>query len=99
MIHSGIPSKHSPFWSKVSIFEFHSIYLALSASPTKVLSLLDDSLADDVNKERVFRYLTQFVGNMTSDELRSFLRFVTGASVCPPSSMKVTFNSLTGIAR
>lgn len=99
MIHSGIPSKHSPFWEKLSIYEFHSLYLALTASPEKVISLLDDSLADDVNKERVFRYLCQFVGNMTNDELRSFLRYVTGASVCPPATMKVTFNSLTGIAR
>lgn len=73
--------------------------MALNATPMKVLSLLDDDLADDPNKMRVFKYLSQFIGNMSNDELRSFLRYVTGASVCPTKHINVTFNSLTGIAR
>ena len=81
------------------MYEFHSLYMALDATPMKVLSLLDDECADDPNKMRVFKYLTQFIGNMSTDELRSFLRYVTGAPVCPANHLNVTFNSLTGIAR
>ncbi len=98
-IHSGIPSKLLGFWEKMTVYEFRSLHLALSASPVKVLSLLDDSCVENPSQERVFKYLTQFVGNMTNDELRSFLRFVTGGSLCPPNKMKVSFNCLTGISR
>lgn len=98
-IHSGVPAKHVAFWKKISVYELHSLYLALSASPAKVLSLLQDSSADDPNKSRVFKYLYQFIGNMSNDELRSFLRYVTGGSVCPANPLKVSFNALTGIAR
>lgn len=83
----------------MSVYELYSLYMALRASPVKILTLLeDDSAADDPNKARVFKYLTQFIGNMSKDELRSFLRFVTGGAVCP-TKLKVSFNSLTGIAR
>lgn len=98
VIYAGIPSRHRAFWEKISIYEFHAWCVALTATPTKVLSVLEDDCADNQNKERVLRYLTQFIGNMSSDELRSFLRYVTGASICP-SHWAVTFNSLTGIAR
>ncbi len=98
-IHSGIPIKLSTFWEKKSVYDLRSIYLALSASPIKVLSLLDDCFVQNPSQERVFKYLSQFVGNMTNDELRSFLRFVTGGSVCPATSMKISFNCSKGIVR
>lgn len=99
-IHSGIPIKHLAFWKKLSVYELHSLYSSLSVSPAKIISLLDgDDSVGNPNQERVFKYLTQFVGNMNNDELRSFLRFVTGSSVCPCDCMKVSFNYLTGIAR
>ena len=36
---------------------------------------------------------------MKNDEVRRFLRFVTGASVCSTERIVVSFNTLTGIAR
>ena len=33
-------------------------------------------------EERVYGYLVSFVGNMKLEELRLFLRFITGSSVC-----------------
>ena len=39
------------------------------------------------------------IGNMNINELRSFLRFVTGSTVCNSTKILVTFNSLTGLAR
>ena len=37
--------------------------------------------------------------NMQPPELRLFLRFVTGASVCIAPKIEVTFNNLSGLAR
>lgn len=36
---------------------------------------------------------------MREDELRSFLRFVTGSSVCSAKSITIIFNNLQGLAR
>ena len=43
--------------------------------------------------------LQQYIGNMKNDEIRSFLRFVTGSSVCSSKAILVTFNGLDGLAR
>lgn len=51
------------------------------------------------NEERVFGYLLQYIGNMRVEELRTFLRYVTGSSVMLAKSLTVIFNSLSGFAR
>ena len=51
------------------------------------------------NEERVSAYLTTMIGNISTNELRSFLRFVTGSTVCSSTEILVTFNSLGGLAR
>ena len=68
-------------------------------SPAKVLKMFDDAEGTDANEERILGYLRQFVGSMSTDELRQFLRFVTGSSVCLSCQIQVTFNNLEGIAR
>ena len=100
-ISSGIPMSHREFWKQLSVKELYDIYLALTASPDKVLEQLELSEGDPANsnQQRVFDYLTQYVGNMKNDEVRRFLRFVTGASVCFTERIVVSFNTLTGIAR
>ena len=50
-------------------------------------------------EERVFGYLTQFIGSLKCDELRLFLRFVTGSSVIVPDEICVTFNAAGGLSR
>ena len=50
-------------------------------------------------EDRVFGYLLSFVGNMKQNELRLFLRFVTGSSVLLAKQIMVSFNGLTGLAR
>ena len=42
---------------------------------------------------------SDFVGNMKPDESHTFLRFVTGSSVCPAKNIRITFNNLDGFAR
>ena len=36
----GIPISEKPFWESFSVDEFYSVYLSLSATPAKVLSIL-----------------------------------------------------------
>lgn len=58
------------------------------------------SKPDIINKAegRILSYLT-FIGNMKCDELRSFLRFVTGSSVMVSEDIKISFNAISGFAR
>lgn len=98
-IRSGIPKIHYDFWKGMSVGELYSIYTALQASPTKVLAMIDEVCTSHENEERVFGYLQQYIGNMQQDEVRSFLRFVTGSSVCSTKAICVTFNALEGLAR
>ena len=39
------------------------------------------------------------LGNMQTAELKLFLQFVTGSSVCIAPKITVTFNSVDGLAR
>ena len=61
---------------------FRESYRALTATPSKVLSLLSAPDVSNPAEERIFGYLTTMIGNISSSELRNFLRFVTGTSVC-----------------
>ena len=98
-IRSGIPVSHLPFWEHFTVKDFHLLYVALSASPEKVLELLDEPDIVDPNQEQVFGYLQQYIGNMKLDEVRLFLRFTTGSSVCMSKRIEVRFNNLSGLAR
>lgn len=40
-----------------------------------------------------------YITNMTEEEIRCFLRFVTGSAVLTSKKIIVTFNSLSGIQR
>jgi hypothetical protein len=51
-------------------------------------------------QQRVFGFLTSYVGNiMSMKSLRIFLRFVTGSSVVIGKNISVEFNCLSGLAR
>ena len=78
--------------------DLYTVYQALTADPSKLFELLTTEPEDELNssEQHVYLYLQQFVGNMRSDELQNFLRFVTSCSVC--SNIKVIFNSLSGLA-
>ena len=95
---AAIPPKHKVFWEKKTVHDLYDLYSALSVTPSKLISMLSCDETNP-NEERIVNYLIQFIGTMTSDELRSFLRFVTGSSVCPSNGIQVTFNHLSGFAR
>ena len=99
IIHSGIPQQHHSFWDRVDVASLLSIYQAQHASPATVLKMLEDAEGNDAAEERVLGYLRQFAGNMSSDELRTFLRFVTGSTSCSGLKIRVVFNRLSGASR
>ena len=99
MMHSGLPKSHTQFWSQQSIKDIHNVYTALTVTSLRVLEMIEDPDCANPNEERVLSYLKQLVANMNKDELRAFVRFVTGASMCVASSIRVTFNALDGFAR
>ena len=99
LIHSGIPKSHKDYWSTKSMEDLCSMYDQLTVSSKKVLSLLKSSEAKSINEVRVYDYFTTMIGNMSTEELRPLLRFITGSSVCSAMDILVTFNSLSGIAR
>ena len=68
-------------------------------SGEKVRGMLVLPQAQSPNEERVYSYLTTMIGNMNTNELRSFLRFVTGSTVCSSNDILVTFNILSGLSR
>ncbi len=74
-----------------------AVYKAQSVSPTKVLSMLDEEQGQTENKERVSGYLRQFVARLSEEDLRLFLRFCTGSTVCNGSKLGVIFNTLEGV--
>ena len=77
----------------------YRLYIVLTATPSKVLDKLEELIATNVAEQRVFKYLQQLIGHMKVEEVQKFLQFVTGSSVCISQPIKVTFNSLSGLAQ
>ena len=96
---AGIPNSEQAFWSGLSVEQLYNLYITLTASPSKVLQLLEDPPSQIPSEERVFQYLQQFIGNLPVEEASLFMRFVTGSCVCPSTKLKVSFNRLSGLAR
>jgi len=98
LMHSGIPSIHQKFWKEKSADEIFTIHFKQVASPEKVISLLKSEPCTRA-QECVYNYLVSLVGNMQYIDLRLFLRFVTGCSVCITPCITITYNSLDGAGR
>ena len=98
-MHSGISSEEKLFWRKFSIDELHSMYMYMSATPEKVLNIIEEPIESNPCEMRVFNYLQQYIGNMRNDEVRRFLRFTTGSSVLIAERITVAFNGATGFTR
>ena len=96
---SGIPSQHRSFWQSISLSELLSIYRAQSVSRSVTLKMFQDAEGRHGSEARILCYLRQYIGNMSSDELSTFLRFVTGAATCSALKVSVIFNGTTGCSR
>ena len=98
MVYYGIPSEHKPFWSELGIDGISGLYTSLTVTSDKVLKLIDGDCRNP-GEERILAYLTSLIGNMGTNDLRNFLRFTTGSSVCTADKISVAFNSSSGLAR
>jgi len=97
-ISQGIPTLHQPFWKELSLDNFCGIKEALTASPEKVVQAIEEPYFTNMNEERIFNYLIQFVGSLNATDVQKFLRFTTGSSVCIARPMHVVFNNVEGLA-
>lgn len=77
-ISSGIHPNHLSFWRQFSTDSLHSLVMAATAHPAKVIDSLYSEPASQ-REERIFMYLQQFIGQMNQDMLHRFLRFITGS--------------------
>ena len=75
------------------------IYQLLSVSSTKIKSLFSFPTVPTLQQLRISHYLTTMIGNMSTDELRAFMRFVTGSCACITDTIKVSFNNASGLNR
>lgn len=98
-LHSGIPTIHHEWWKRFSVERLFGLYKSLNATPQQVINKLKEPDIMEPDEARVFGYLTSFLGNLSLDELTSFLRFVTGSSSLIPDDISVMFNRLSGVAR
>ena len=99
LMNSGVPDQHAEFWRHMTIDKLYTLFISLSVTPAKVLKLLEEPILTNPAEEQVWIYLRTFIGNMNTEEIRAFFRFVTGSSVITVTSINVTFNSLDGLAR
>ncbi|KAL5515643.1 hypothetical protein EMCRGX_G000838 [Ephydatia muelleri] len=98
-IHSGVPKLFLRFFQTMTVSEFFGLYKALNATSERVLDLIEEPSAMNSAEKRIFSYLITFVSNSRQDDLRLFLRFVTGRSVLLGESIRVSFNNTEGLAR
>ena len=98
-MHTGIPHQHQPFWKEKSIEELYSLYKSLDATPARVMEMIAEPEEMNSAQERVFGYLIQFVGSLKRDDLRLFLRYVTGSSVVIAEQICVVFNATSVLSR
>ena len=96
---SGVPESHRLFWRCMTVEKLYLLFKSMMLSHGKVLSLLKEPLTNDEAEEKTWFYLQSYIGNRSDEELRRFVRFVTGSFVISVKSIAVGFNRLDGFAR
>ena len=98
-IRMGVPTIYNSFWKDFSVKNLYDFYKTLCVSPASVLSALSTSDSINSAQNTVLTYLKTFIGNMVHEDLRNFLRFVTGSSVLIEKKITITFNCISGLSR
>ena len=101
VLHKGIPKLHLSFWTKIGVKDLYAIYNSLSCvSTAMVLKMVEEAEeGHNQSEERILSYLRQFIGNMGLNDLRQFVRFVTGTPTCSTLKINVSFNNVAGASR
>ena len=98
MIYSGIPINHREFWNTKSSDKMVELYKHLSLNPSKMIQMLHFPDACSPQQKRVYSYLRTMIGNLSSNELRLLMRFITGSCVCSTDKITVQLNGLSSLA-
>ena len=98
-INSGIPDTEQPFWQSKTLADIYILYISMSATSEKVIAIVEEPESMNSIEQRIFTYLIQMIGNMKPEEVVTFLRFVSGSSVCLDKKITVSFNDLSGLSR
>ena len=96
---AGVPACYHKFWQQFDIDKLFSIYKALNASVSSVLKSIMEPIAMNAAEDKVFKFLRTYITNLKVEELRRFLRFVTGSSVLTSMNITIIFNNLSGVGR
>ena len=52
----GMPVSEQPFWKSKTVKDLHSLYVCLTATPSKVLEMMEESEFVNPAQERVYGY-------------------------------------------
>lgn len=97
---SGIAEEKLQRFKEFSVNKITDIYSELTPTCDKVLQRIQPEMEDlRPSEQRVFHFLTSFVGNMDSEHLLRFVRFVTGSTCTPRRPILVCFNGSVGLDR
>ena len=81
MIHSGVTAEHSQFWKEQDVNTLYKLYCSMTCTAEKVLGhIVSEPMS--LIEQRTLRYFKQFVGNLSTKDLSTLLRFITGLPVC-----------------
>ena len=72
--------------------------MAVNATPKAMLAILDEPYFENSYEAQIFGYLQQFIGNMSNEEVRRFLRYTTGSTALLAENISVTFNAMSDLA-
>ena len=83
------------FWTEYGI---NDLYTSLTFTSNKILKIIDGDCWNP-GEEWILAYQLSLIGNMGTNDIRNFLRFTTGSSVCIADKISVAFNSSSDLAR
>ena len=98
-MNGGIPIEHKSFWNSMTVDSLMQVYLRSTPTAASVLKIITEPTLSNAAQATAFSFLMQYIGNMKKDELREFLRFVTGSSALIVDEIQITFNGTAGISR
>ena len=65
----------------MTVEKLYLLFKSMMLSHGKVLKLLKEPLTNDEAEGKTWFYLRNYIGDMSDEELRRFVRFVTGSFV------------------
>ena len=74
-LNSGVPSLYHAFWKQFTVADLYKLYRIVDANPLQVIEDIPEPIGMNKAEERVFGFLTSYVGNMSTKTLHHFFTF------------------------